>query len=206
MALGAALALGGASLASGAMGLSGASKAKSSSRDAARAAAWLDMKQRKRLRRELGDYVQAGDYGLQGLMDSLQGGDETMEALRSDPRYQFQMQEGQNMIEGSAAARGNLRSGNTLRDLTQFAQGTASNALTQRQGLLGQLATQGMGARQAIATSSPMVMNTLIGAHQAGGQAAMQRAQIGSDMIGGLTQAGMIGASGMSLKDLLGAS
>lgn len=204
MALGMALA--GASLASGAMGMDAASDAKSASRDAARAAAWLDAKQRNRLRRTLSPYVEAGDYGLEGLLDTLRGGEDTMEALRSDPRYQFQLEEGLNAVEGSAATRGNLRSGATLKALTEYGQGLASNALTQRQNLLGQLADRGAGYRQAIATSSPMVMNSLIGAQQAGGQAAMQRAQIGSDMIGGLMNAGMVGASGMSLRDLLGAS
>jgi len=46
--------------------------------------------------------------------------------FQRDPGYQHRLDEGQRMIEGSAAARGSLKSGQTLRDLTSFAQGEAS--------------------------------------------------------------------------------
>lgn len=46
--------------------------------------------------------------------------------LTNDPGYQFRLQEGQRALERSASARGGLLSGNTLRDLTRFGQGVAS--------------------------------------------------------------------------------
>lgn len=44
-----------------------------------------------------------------------------------DPAYQFDLQQGQQALERSAAARGGLQSGGTLKDLTNYAQGAASN-------------------------------------------------------------------------------
>lgn len=44
----------------------------------------------------------------------------------SDPGYQFRLQQGTDAIEGSAAARGGLFSGQTGKDLAQYGQGLAS--------------------------------------------------------------------------------
>lgn len=46
--------------------------------------------------------------------------------LFNDEGYQFRLKEGIDGIENSAAARGNLNSGRTLKDLTEFASGLAS--------------------------------------------------------------------------------
>ena len=46
--------------------------------------------------------------------------------LTQDPSYQFRVQEGLRAIEHSAAAKGQLQSGNTLKDLTRFGQDLAS--------------------------------------------------------------------------------
>lgn len=44
-----------------------------------------------------------------------------------DPAYQFDLQQGQQALERSAAASGQLMSGGTLKSLTNYAQGMASN-------------------------------------------------------------------------------
>lgn len=44
-----------------------------------------------------------------------------------DPAYQFDLQQGQQAIERSAAAQGGLQTGGTLKSLTNYAQGAASN-------------------------------------------------------------------------------
>ncbi len=44
-----------------------------------------------------------------------------------DPAYQFNLEQGQQALERSAAARGTLMSGGTLKDLTNYSQGAASN-------------------------------------------------------------------------------
>ena len=50
----------------------------------------------------------------------------TMADLEIDPGYAFRLKEGQAAIERSAAARGGVMGGAALKDLTTFAQGTAS--------------------------------------------------------------------------------
>lgn len=45
--------------------------------------------------------------------------------FRADPGYQFALDEGQRALERSAAARGSLNSGGTLKALTRYAQGMA---------------------------------------------------------------------------------
>lgn len=49
-----------------------------------------------------------------------------MSDYQQDPGYQFRLDQGMNALERSAAARGNLLSGGTLKGLTNYAQGMAS--------------------------------------------------------------------------------
>lgn len=49
-----------------------------------------------------------------------------MDQFQADPGYQFRMAEGMKALERSAAARGILSSGQTLKDITRFGQDTAS--------------------------------------------------------------------------------
>jgi len=44
----------------------------------------------------------------------------THEAVFNEPGYQFGLNQGRSVLEGSAAARGGLYSGNALKELTQF--------------------------------------------------------------------------------------
>lgn len=65
----------------------------------------------------------------------------TADQARQTPGYQFAQQEGQNAVQRSAAAKGDLLTGGTLKDLTNYSQGLAdtnyqqtyNNALTQYQ-------------------------------------------------------------------------
>lgn len=49
---------------------------------------------------------------------------------QNDPGYQFRLQQGLNAVQGSAAAKGNLFSGNTQDALTRYGQDYASNEYT----------------------------------------------------------------------------
>ena len=51
----------------------------------------------------------------------------TMDDFQKDPGYQFRMDEGTKALERSAAARGGLSSGSTLKALTRYGQDYASN-------------------------------------------------------------------------------
>ena len=53
--------------------------------------------------------------------------DFTMSDFQADPGYQFRMNEAMKAIQGSAAAKGNLNSGATLKAITRFGQDYASN-------------------------------------------------------------------------------
>jgi hypothetical protein len=48
------------------------------------------------------------------------------ENVFNDPGYQFRMNQGLDALERSAAARGMLRTGNTLKDIINYSQGLAS--------------------------------------------------------------------------------
>lgn len=51
----------------------------------------------------------------------------TAVTMQNDPGYQFRLNQGMNQLQNSAAARGDLLSGNTLQALDQFNQDYASN-------------------------------------------------------------------------------
>lgn len=53
--------------------------------------------------------------------------DFTLADFNADPGYQFRMEEGRKALEGSAAARGQLLGGGTLKALTRYGQDFASN-------------------------------------------------------------------------------
>lgn len=53
--------------------------------------------------------------------------DFTMDDFQKDPGYDFRMKEGQKAIERSAAAKGGLQSGGTLKALARYGQDYASN-------------------------------------------------------------------------------
>lgn len=70
---------------------------------------------------------QAGVRALSGLEDADFQRDFSMKDFQADPGYQFRMSEGMKAIEGSAAAKGSLNSGATLKALSRFGQDFASN-------------------------------------------------------------------------------
>ncbi len=56
----------------------------------------------------------------------------TAAQAEATPGYQFQLQQGENAMQNSAAGQGSLLSGRTLASLNNFAQGTASAELSER--------------------------------------------------------------------------
>lgn len=62
---------------------------------------------------------------LKGQMDEF-GRGFTMQDYQQDPGYQFRMKEGMKALQGTAAARGNLNSGATLKALARYGQDYAS--------------------------------------------------------------------------------
>lgn len=132
-------------------------------------------------------YSQAGQAGLNELMAALGLGsaEENAGALnrfRGSPGYDFQMGEGVNALDRSAAARGGLYSGAQGMALTQFGQGLAdstfNNRLNHLAGLAGlgeRTATNEAGMRLGVAGSRAGIrmggLNAITGANTNIGQA-----------------------------------
>lgn len=131
IATGAAI-LGAAAIGAGASILGGAQQAK-----AARQAASAQTKatkdtiaaQEKALERQIGLQEPFRQTGVNALADYATASQYTpfgMPQFEADPGYQFRMSEGLKALERSAAARGILQSGGTLKDITRFGQDVAS--------------------------------------------------------------------------------
>ncbi len=79
----------------------------------------------------LDPYSQAGQQAAGTLQAGLKAGGDfnktpTMSDIQIDPGYAFRLQQGQEALERSAAARGGAVSGSALKDLTNYSQGAAS--------------------------------------------------------------------------------
>lgn len=70
---------------------------------------------------------QAGMKALGGMQDGDFQRDFNMGDFQADPGYQFRMAEGQKALERSAAARGGLQSGGTMKALAKYSQDVASS-------------------------------------------------------------------------------
>ena len=146
-------------------------------------------------REDLMPYKQAGDTSLKQLMGQMGTNgyfnqNFTGQDIYSDPSYQFRLQQGQDSIESSAAARGSLVSGATLKALQNYGQESASqeygNAYnrfnadqTNRYNRLSNLVGVGQNAAAQVGnagaqTSQAIANNTMQGAN------ALAAGQVGS--------------------------
>lgn len=106
--------------------------------------------------------------------------------LENTPGYQFRLGEGLKALERSAASRGTLLTGGTLKGLERFGQNYASNEYGQRVGQLQNLAQLGYGAagqQAGLGSTYAGQAGTLLG-NQAG-QAADLATQMGNAQAGG---------------------
>lgn len=134
--------------------------------------------------------IQNGDFQHQFNMSDFQ----------QDPGYQFRMQQGQQAIERSAAARGGLNSGDTMKSLNNYSQGMASgeyqnaynrfsNDQSNRFNRLASVAGLGQTANGQVAASGTNAANN-ISANQTGvgnANAAQSIAQ-GNSINNGMSQ------------------
>jgi len=139
MAVASALIAGAAALGSGAIAAGGAKKAARAQEQAARDAQAAN---ERMLERQIGlqePFRQAGLTAQEQIMQLLGvGGDASaadygslakpfgMEQFEQDPGYAFRQSEGMKALERSAAARGLLQSGSTLKGIQRFGQESAS--------------------------------------------------------------------------------
>lgn len=162
-------------------------------------------------------YLKLGTQGATSLSDALKpGGSLTQQFsfdpsnIQNDPGYQFQLSEGLKALQRSAAARGELLGGGTLKAITQYGQGLAGtefqNAYNRasntfqlnRQNNLQALGMlTGYGANAANNFSNIYANTNLRGAEESG-QFGMEGARLSGDaLLGGANAraAGTVGAA-----------
>lgn len=187
-------ATGAAMLGSAAIGAFGASKAADAQKDAAKYAARIE---RKRLDR-LMPFVDAGKGSIAEFRAGLNFTPD-FEALANDPSYQFELEQGMNAIQGSAAAQGLLRSGRTLKDLVGFSQGIASQGIDKQYGRNVDRQNQLLSLMQLGANAGGAQSNLSQIALQAGQAQAdkyMNYANIGTNALQNLLLASQLGGGG----------
>lgn len=131
---------------------------------------------------EASPYTQAGNLAMQELIDFTGANPDAnsadiMSRLENLPGYQFQLQQGQQAMERSLAAKGLSTSGNALAAATEYGQGYAQNAY---QGHLQNLSTiAGLSSpfQQALTQSRLAQGAQLSGQGQFLGQQALTAAQ-----------------------------
>ena len=112
---------------SAAAGIFGGNKAADAQKKATKKAAKL---QREALAQQLAltkPYVEAGKNALAEYQKLAPYEDFGMKQFQADPGYNFRMAEGLKGLERSAAARGLLQSGGTLKGIQQYGQNLASS-------------------------------------------------------------------------------
>lgn len=121
-------------------------------------------------------------------------------SISSSPAYQFRMQQGQQALERSAAARGGLSGGGFMKSLDRYSQGLASDEYGNQWNRLSGLAQMGQGSAQnlgALGSNFANSMSNLYGA-QGNAQAAGTMAAYGgaSNAIGSAGNLAMLGLGG----------
>lgn len=122
---------GGASLLGAGVNAYSASSAAGNQEDAANKAANLQQQQYQQNRSDQMPYMQAGQTALGTIQSDQANGTGfatpfNMASFTSNPGYQFQLQQGQNAINSSAAATGGTLNGGTLKALQQYTTGLAN--------------------------------------------------------------------------------
>jgi predicted RNA-binding protein Jag len=119
------------SVVGGAMSSSASKKAAKAQAASADRASQIQWDMYDQTRQDLDPYKQAGATSLSQMMDQMGANGYfnqtyTGQDIYSDPGYQFRVQQGEDAIQSSAAAKGGLLSGATLKALQDFGQQSAS--------------------------------------------------------------------------------
>lgn len=110
----------------------GSSKAASAQENAANTSAATQLQMYNQTREDQAPWRAAGGTAVGQLSAGTAAGGEfnrnfTMADFNADPGYQFRMDQGSRTLQASAAARGGLLSGGTLKALDRYGQDYASN-------------------------------------------------------------------------------
>jgi hypothetical protein len=190
-----AAAIAGGAIVSAGVGAYSANKAAGAQKDAANQASNTQMGMFNQIQQNEQPYMSAGNaavgqlssiYGLGGKGPNAQS---IMNTLQQLPGYQFQMNQGVQALDRSAASKGLLNSGATGKALTAYGQGLGSSYLQNYVGGLSNIAQMGQASagQQAMAgmNAANNVGNYQLGAGNAGAAGIMG---VGNAIQGGLNQ------------------
>jgi hypothetical protein len=159
-----------ATLGSAAIGAGSSLLASNAQSDAAAQALAFQQQVYRQQQKNLKPYLNAGQGALTDLIN-LRSGAGGWEQFVKSPDYQFRFNEGLGALQNSAAAKGNLLSGNTLRGITNYGQGFAASEFANywnrlfNQAQMGQSAALGGG--QLGNAAAGQIGNTMMGQGQA---------------------------------------
>jgi len=134
-------------------------------------------------------FRQAGVNALPELVEASRYTPFGMEQFQADPGYGFRLKEGLRALESSAAARGGLLSGNTMRGITRYGQGLASDEYTNAFNRYQAERAARLNPLQSLAGMAQSSANTLTGA---AGQYGQNMAQ-GAAAMGNIRASGYVG-------------
>lgn len=182
-----AAAIAGSAVVGGVVASKSASKAADAQKDAAKTASNTELAMFEQNREDMQPWREAGETALGQLSAGTTAGgdfnrDFRLADFQRDPGYQFRMDEGQQALERSAAARGGLFNGGTLKALTQYGQNFASNEYgsaynrfnadrDRRFNRLSSLAGTGQTATRDVANMGSQVASNVAGNQLAAGNA-----------------------------------
>lgn len=121
-----AVAVAGAAVIGGAIQADSANNAANKQAQAANRANAVANQQWQQQRLDNEPWRQAGIGALSQMQDPSFQQSFNYQGFQKDPGYQFRMDEGMKALQASAAAKGSLNSGATLKALTRYGQGVAS--------------------------------------------------------------------------------
>lgn len=169
--------------------LLGASSARSASNAQERAAAESTAAQERMFERQVElqePFRMAGVNALSELVAASKYTPFGMRQFQADPGYQFRLSEGMKALDRSAAARGGLLSGATLRGAQRYGQGLAADEYTNAFNRYQAERAARLNPLQSLAGMGQTTANTL----------GTQAGQMGQSMAQGAAQMGNIRASG----------
>lgn len=145
--------------------------------------------QRRLAEQESARQAARGEDDFGSLMQPYDWTHEFNVDLEADPGYQFRLEQGQRALESSAAARGGLLSGRTLKDLTAYGQGMGSQEYQNAYARAIDEYNREVDAYNRYNTDQTNTFNRLAGLAGIGQTATNTMAQLGS------ATAGQVGAN-----------
>ena len=197
----------GSAVIGGVVASNAAGKAADAQQGAAQLSSDTQLKMFNQNREDATPWRDAGKVALSQLVTGTKAGgdfnrDFTLADFNADPGYQFRMQQGQQALERSAAARGGALGGGALKSLTRYGQGVASdeygnaynrfnNDRTQRFNRLSSLSGVGQTANSQIGQmgmqTAANVGNNQLAAGNAASAGYIGQSNAVNNVVGGLT-------------------